>query len=64
MSKIKMLSVNYSRSKLTAHDVFLIKALLDEGLKTSDIAEKFEVNRSTINRIRSGDSWSVLDNQR
>ena len=44
-------------AKLTNHDVRLIRGLFD-WLSDGVIAEKFEVHKSTIQRIRSGRNWS------
>jgi hypothetical protein len=44
-------------AKLTNHDVQLIRGLF-QWLPDSKIAEKFEVHKSTIQRIRTGRNWS------
>ena len=49
---------NHNSAKLTERDVYLIKGLLKEGLSAKDIAEKFEVTRNMIWRIRNGTNWT------
>jgi len=44
-------------SKLTAADVALIKRALKRGERQRDIARRFGVGQSTINRIATGLSW-------
>lgn len=46
-----------SHAVLNEDDVRLIKALIREGLKSGDIAIKFEVAASTIRNIKAGSSW-------
>lgn len=41
----------HHRAKLTDHDVDLIRDLRDEGLTYQEIADKFEVSKSTIRDI-------------
>lgn len=45
-------------SKLTAHDVRLIRELLSAGLKLRVIAEKFEVSIPAISDIKHGRRWA------
>lgn len=45
------------RIKLTDHDRYLIRELAKEGLSSREIAEKFEVNKSTIERLVSDRIW-------
>ena len=44
-------------AQLTEHDVYLIKGLLKEGLRPTEIAQKFEVSKHIIYRIRNGQTW-------
>ena len=53
----------YWKAKLTEDDVVLIKQLLNEGLSTPVIAEKFEVSRSMIWRIKVGMNWKHVPDQ-
>jgi predicted DNA-binding protein YlxM (UPF0122 family) len=48
---------NHYTAKLTEHDVYLIKGLLKEGLPISEIAEKFEVSKYIISKIKNGHTW-------
>jgi predicted DNA-binding protein YlxM (UPF0122 family) len=48
---------NHRCAKLTEHDVYLIKGLLKEGLSIVDIAEKFEVSKFVISKIKNGHTW-------
>lgn len=48
-------------SKLTEKEAIAIKKfLLDGKLSQKEIAEKYNVSRSTIGKIKSGDNWSWL----
>jgi hypothetical protein len=38
---------NHHRAKLSDHEVELIRQLRDEGMHLADIAEKFEIAKST-----------------
>jgi predicted transcriptional regulator len=44
--------------KLDPHDVRLIRALWNEGIKVADIAEKFEVDKYTIYRVIKRITWA------
>lgn len=44
-------------AKLTEHDVYLIKGLLAAGLTVKEIAEKFEVSKYSISKIKNGHTW-------
>lgn len=44
-------------AKLTEHDVYLIKGLIKEGLTVREIAEKFEVSKYIISKIKNGHTW-------
>ncbi len=46
-----------ARVKLTAHDRDLIRELAKEGLSAAEIADKFEVHKSTIERLVSSKIW-------
>jgi IS30 family transposase len=46
-----------ARVKLTAHDRDLIRELAKEGLSAVEIADKFEVHKSTIERLVSNKIW-------
>lgn len=50
------------RVKLTDHDRYLIRELAKEGLSSREIAEKFEVNKSTIERLVSDKIWGKQKN--
>lgn len=41
----------HHRARLTDHDVDLIRDLRDEGLTYQEIADKFEVSKSTVRDI-------------
>jgi predicted DNA-binding protein (UPF0251 family) len=45
---------SHPNTRLTDHDVDLIRALVAEGLSYTDVAEKFEVSKSCIQHIVSG----------
>ena len=45
------------KQKLDPEDIPLIRDLLDDGMPVKEIAEKFEVSKFTIYRIRRGDTW-------
>ena len=51
------LRARHSTAKLTEDDVMLIKLLLIEGLSAREIAEKFEVTKYTVWRIKAGQIW-------
>ena len=53
----------HPKAKLTEDDVVLIKQLLNEGLSPPVIAEKFEVSRSMIWRIKAGMNWKHVPDQ-
>lgn len=48
---------NHNTAKLTEHDVYLIKGLLHEGLDATEIAEKFDVTKHCIYRIKAKQVW-------
>lgn len=52
---------NPSRAKLTAEDVRTIKSELKNGVSKRELACRFDVDRSTIQHIDSGHTWSHLD---
>lgn len=45
------------RAKLTEDDVRTIIGLLHNGCKQADIARRFNVNPSCINKIATGETW-------
>ena len=47
----------HHHAKLTAHDVDLIRGLLDDGISCADVGRKFEVSRTTISAIKNFRSW-------
>jgi len=49
-------------SKLTEEDVHKIREMLEDGYSYQEIADKFEVTRSNIGHIKTGNSWSWLTN--
>lgn len=42
---------DHHNARLTDGEVELIRALADGGMRYADIAEKFEINRSTVGKI-------------
>jgi hypothetical protein len=50
-----------ARVKLTPHDRYLIRELAKEGLSAAEIADKFEVHKSTIERLVSSKIWGKQD---
>jgi DNA invertase Pin-like site-specific DNA recombinase len=50
---------HHHRAKLTADDVRLILALLNEGVPQRQIAAKFEISRRAVRDIQSGRTWST-----
>ena len=57
MANIVYLRKNHNTAKLTEHDVYLIKALLRDGMSAYEIAEKFDVTKHCIWRIKSKQTW-------
>ena len=53
----------HSTAKLTEDDVILIRQLIADGMPTPLIAEKFEVHRSMIWRIKTGMNWKHVPDQ-
>ena len=47
----------HHHAKLTAHDVALIRALLDDGMSCVALGLKFDVSRTTISAIKNYRSW-------
>ena len=45
------------RSRLTESDVILIRKMLAENVRISDIAKQFKVGWSTIQHIKLGNTW-------
>lgn len=50
----------HGNAKLTPHDIYLINALIDEGLSASEIAEKFEIQPRQVYRIKAGECWKQM----
>lgn len=46
---------------LTKEDVAVIKKLLKEGMRGTEIARKFGVNKNTIYNIRHGRNWADVE---
>jgi hypothetical protein len=53
-------SLNHPKTKLTKSDVLQIKELLLEGIQDAMIAKQFNVSRTVITRIASGDRWASI----
>lgn len=54
--------IQYGRwrtQKLEPSDIPLIQQLAKEGIKVTDIAEKFEVTKQTIYRVLNGETWTA-----
>jgi DNA invertase Pin-like site-specific DNA recombinase len=49
-----------SKQKLDPEDIPLIRALLEDGMPVKEVAEKFEVSKFSIYRIRRGDTWKHI----
>lgn len=45
------------QTKLTPHDVVLIRALAESGMKYRDIGEKFEIHHTTAWRVANYYDW-------
>lgn len=54
------LGENASSVKLTNEKVLAVIAMINDGVESKIIADKFNVNRSTINRIRTGERWTHI----
>lgn len=50
----KVVGERHHRAKFSDHEVYLMRELRDEGMKLSEIAEKFETAKSTVSDICSG----------
>jgi hypothetical protein len=48
-------------TKLTEEDVVLIKQALRDGVPAVELAHLFDVSKSMISRIRSGDRWAWVE---
>jgi hypothetical protein len=48
-------------SKLKNEDVIEIRKLLEKGLLIKDVAKMFNIDRSTISRIKSGHRWKHVN---
>ena len=51
---------NHNTRKLEPEDVILIRALRQEGLKLQEIADKFDVTKTTVCKIVNGKIWSYI----
>jgi group I intron endonuclease len=49
---------NHPLSKLTEDDVLVIKELIKNGVSQTEIAKNFNIERSAIYAIKSGQNWS------
>jgi hypothetical protein len=47
-------------SKLKDCDILQIKKLVASGVKRKDVAEKYKVGKTTINKVVSGSNWSHI----
>ena len=50
----------HARAKLSEDDVKTILKRLSQGEKQQVLADEYEVSRSNISRIKTGDTWSHL----
>jgi group I intron endonuclease len=57
MSNAKLGSKN-NNSILTEEKVIELRKLANEGVKTKDLAIKFDISRTTVRGIKNGRSWS------
>lgn len=51
---------NHNTRKLDPEDVILIRALRKEGLKLQEIADKFEVTKTTVCKIVNFKIWEYV----
>lgn len=51
---------NHSQSKLNDRQVKIIKKLIKQNRKNIEIAAKFNINRRTVNHIKSETRWSHI----
>lgn len=54
---------HHNHRKIEPEDVVLIKALRNEGLKLTEIAEKFELTKSHVSKIVNNKTWKHLGNE-
>jgi predicted DNA-binding protein (UPF0251 family) len=52
---------NSSAAKLTFAIAEEIRSLKASGIRTRDIAQRYGVNKSTVERVLSGQRWSAID---
>ena len=57
---IELKESRYRTQKLDREDIPLIRGLLAAGVPVLRIAEKFEVKKNTIYRIRNGQIWKNI----
>lgn len=53
--------INHRHRKIEPEDVYLIRALRDEGLKLQVIADKFELTKSHVSKIVNRKTWCHLN---
>ena len=54
---------NHNHRKIEPNDVMLIKALRQEGLTLTEIAEKFELTKSHVSKIVNNKTWKHLGSE-
>lgn len=54
----------HNSAKLKNEDVLEIIRLLERGVKSKDLAEKFSIDATTISNIKTGKSWGYLTGKR
>jgi len=55
--------LRHNHRKIDPDDVMLIKALRQEGLKLTEIAEKFELTKSHVSKIINNKTWKHLETE-
>lgn len=58
LGTIRVSGEDNPKAKLNRHQVDQIKTLISENVKTLEISKMFQVNVSTINRIKNGKLWN------
>ena len=61
--RIKQLGARNHNATLEKSDLPLIMDLLNSGMIRKEVAEKFEVGKSTIDRIANGKHWLCREDQ-
>jgi DNA invertase Pin-like site-specific DNA recombinase len=54
---------NHNTRKLDPEDIILIRALRREGLKLQEIADKFEVTKTTVCKIVNFKIWGYVESE-